>query len=111
MCGEPARRTENREVTSAATAHVTSGKGSPPGAEDPSTTYLVAERDFSLCPPSLTTSRPPARRAPSARPFFAARAAGSASCAAVPRGPGPRGMSGNYTRHLFQLRTAPPQLP
>lgn len=79
-CGEPDRRTENREMTSAATTHVTPGKGSPPGPEDPGTTYLA----FPFAPPPRLPDVPRPGESPPPTPF-AARAAGSASCAAAPR--------------------------
>lgn len=119
MCGEPARRTENREVTSAATTHVTSGKGSPLGREDPTTTYLAAERDVSLRPlPDCELShcqtsplhppllQPGPRRAQVAWP---PRGAGAAEGSGPPRSG--RSINRNYTQHLFKLHTVPSRSP
>lgn len=50
-------------MTSTASTHVTSGRGSPLGAEDPDTTYLRPRGKFPFAP-SLTASRPPGSASP-----------------------------------------------
>lgn len=119
MCDEPARRTENREVTSAATTRVTSGKGSPPGREDPTTTYLAAERGVSLRP--LLDCEPPHGQMSPLHPPLLQPGPRGAQVARPPRGVGaaegngqPQGgwdINSNYTQHLFKLRTVPQRSP
>lgn len=92
-------------MTSAATTHVTPGKGSPRGAEDPDTTYLRASGKFPFAPSLTASPRHPPVWPPGTR---------AAQVARPPRGGGPRpapSIGSNYTRHLFQPCTAPPASP